>query len=83
MKITKATLKDVNQIIKLSQLSNEFSVSEKTASFWPKSILIDCIQDDHHSVILTAKMKEKIIGFIRPLRKLVSLRNFLVLSKVP
>ena len=63
MKIRTATLQDVNEIVNIGNSVNEFQVSEEVVTFWPKSVLIDCIKGKN-SPILVAEDNKQIIGFI-------------------
>jgi L-amino acid N-acyltransferase YncA len=63
MKIRSATLRDIDEIVKMGNLVDKFQVSKEVVTFWPKSILIKCMKSKTNP-ILVAEENEKIIGFI-------------------
>ncbi|MCK4635240.1 MAG: GNAT family N-acetyltransferase [Candidatus Moranbacteria bacterium] len=63
MKTRKATIKDIDKIICLGSLINEFKVNNKVVNFWPKKVLADCINSKNNPILVVENNKE-IIGFI-------------------
>ena len=63
MKIRTARLHDINEIVKIGNSVNEFQVSEEVVTFWPKSVLIDCIKSKNNLILVTEENKH-IVGFI-------------------
>ena len=83
MEIRAAKLEDVNKMIKLGNSINEFQVSEKVITFWPKEILINCVKSKNNPILVAIKNKQ-IIGFIianyNPLFKKAVIENIFVNS---
>ncbi len=50
MEIKIATLKGIDTIIKLGNSVNEFQISNKVVTFWPKEVLVDCIKNKNNKV---------------------------------
>lgn len=63
MEIRIATAKDIDAITRLGNSVCEFQVSDEVVTFWPRDVLIDCIENDS-SPILVATENERVIGFI-------------------
>jgi len=62
IKIRLAKKEDISNIWKLGQNVNEFETAEDIVTFWPESILNNCIGKDD-VMILVVELNEKIIGF--------------------
>ncbi len=62
MIIREATLDDVDKIYDLGKMVEEFNVSSKAATFWPKHILRNCIRSKTDWLILAEESGE-ILGF--------------------
>jgi len=84
MKIRIATLKDINEIIKIGNSVNEFQVSDKVVAFWPKSVLIDCVKNKQNPIFV-AEEGQRIIGFIisnfNPYFKKAIIENIFVIKE--
>ncbi len=63
MEIKNATLLDINAIIKLGNAVDEFQVSDEVVTFWPKDILVNCV-NSKTDFLLIAEENKNIIGFI-------------------
>lgn len=63
MNICPAKLQEVPSILRVGYTLDELQVSDEFITFWPESILIDCINSNNNS-ILVADEKDEIIGFI-------------------
>ena len=63
MRIRTATLQDIKKIDKIGNSVNEFQVSKEVVTFWPESVLSNCIQSKNNP-ILVAEESKHIIGFI-------------------
>jgi len=63
MQVRRATLKDIDEILKIGNYVTEFQVSDEVVTFWPKAVLIDCLKK-RINPILVAEENKKIIGFI-------------------
>jgi ribosomal protein S18 acetylase RimI-like enzyme len=62
-KIREATIQDVNKIHKLGENVEEFDTTEEVVSFWPKQIILNCIESNTDWLFLAEK-DEEIVGFI-------------------
>jgi len=63
MEVRTATTQDVDAIIELGTSRDEFQVSAKVVSFWPKNILFDCIKTKNNPIFVAVD-NNQIIGFI-------------------
>jgi len=63
MKIRLAELEDIDKIVKLGNNVDEFKVSEKVVSFWPKKVIESCI-NSKNEIIIISEVEEQIIGFL-------------------
>ncbi|MFH1899974.1 MAG: GNAT family N-acetyltransferase [Patescibacteria group bacterium] len=63
MNIRKAITSDIDAIHALGSAVEEFSVSNKVVTFWPKHILLNCANSET-DLLLIAEEKDEIIGFI-------------------
>lgn len=61
--IRSAILSDLDELYKLGQDVQEFSVNEDTINFWPKSSLENALESDD-VIILVAENQSSLIGFI-------------------
>lgn len=81
MVIKPAKLEDIDTIIKLGNSVNEFQVSKKVVTFWPKNILVNCIESKNNPILI-AKEKNQIVGFIianyNPCFKKATIENIFV-----
>lgn len=62
MIIRSARLEDINNIWKLGKNVSEFEIAENIVTFWPVSILKNCINKED-VLILVAELENKLIGF--------------------
>lgn len=63
MQIREATINDIDNIHNLGKQVDEFNVTNKVVTFWPKHILKNCIESDTDRLII-AEDKKEIIGFL-------------------
>jgi ribosomal protein S18 acetylase RimI-like enzyme len=63
MQIRKAKKSDIDKINKIGNNVNEFRVSEKVVTFWPRNILLDLIKSKT-GLILVAEENEDVLGFV-------------------
>ena len=84
MKIRSATLQDINEMMKIGNSANEFQVSDEVITFWPKSVLINCLKNKQNPILIAEKDKQ-IIGFIianyNPCFKKAVIENIFVKSE--
>ncbi|MBT4174989.1 GNAT family N-acetyltransferase [archaeon] len=84
MEIRLAKTSDVNEILKLGNLVEEFKVSKKVVTFWPKKILLNIIKSKFDFLIVAEESNE-IKGFIivnfSPVFKKATIENIFVVKE--
>lgn len=60
MNIRKAIALDIDAIHTLGSTVNEFNVSDEVVTFWPKHILLNCV-NSKTDLLLIAEEKDEII----------------------
>jgi ribosomal protein S18 acetylase RimI-like enzyme len=61
--VRNATVDDVEPLHRLGEEVSEFSVNDRTVTFWPKEILFNALRSKD-VVILVAEEEGKVVGFI-------------------